>query len=81
LLAAPISYVEIVQAADVRQISFGPAGEGRLLAVWQLFEEFLEKGVIRRARIHGALVPRKNDIEVALACCQEIEQIPLPLTT
>ena len=48
---------------------------------WRLFAEFLEKGVIRRARVHGAIVPRKNDIEIAAACCRAIDGLELPLTT
>jgi hypothetical protein len=81
LLAAPVSYVEIVSAGDVREISFGPAASRRFFAVWRLFSEFLEKGVIRRARVHGAILPRENDVELALECCRGIEQSPLPLTT
>ena len=30
------------------------------LAEWQLFADFLEKGVIRRARVHAAIVPREE---------------------
>jgi hypothetical protein len=48
---------------------------------WRLFAEFLEKGVIRRARIHGAIVPRDNDVEIAAACCKAIDGLELPLTT
>ena len=81
LQAAPFSYAEIALPTDVREIAFYPAGQGRRLAVWRLFSEFLEKGVIRRARVHGAILPRENDVELALECCRAIEQSPLPLTT
>jgi hypothetical protein len=81
LRAKPMSYIEIASAADLYQISFGPGGEGRLFATWQLLTEFLEKGVIRRARVHAALLPRENDIELAIECCRAVERIPLPLTT
>ena len=43
--------------------------------------DFLEKGVIRRARVHAAVLPRENDVELALECCRAIENRPLPLTT
>ena len=75
------SYVEIACATDNRGIDFRPTPDGKLRAEWQLFADFLEKGVIRRAHVHGALLPRENDIELALECCRAIEQSPLPLTT
>jgi len=81
LLAAPFSYVEIVSAADVRNIVFPAGAKGRMDAEWRVFADFLEKGVIRRARIHGALLPRENDIELAVECCRAMEHSPLPLTT
>ncbi len=49
-------------------------------AKWELFADFLEKGVIRRARVYGVLLPREDDIELALECCAAVQQIPLPLT-
>jgi hypothetical protein len=75
------SYVEIVRATDNRGIDFRPTPDGKLRAEWQLFADFLEKGVIRRAHVHGALLPRENDIELSLECCRAIEQSPLPLTS
>jgi hypothetical protein len=81
LPAAPASYVEVVSTSDVRAVEFVPGPRGGWLARWQLFAEFLEKGVIRRARVHGVLVPRENDTEMALECCRAAEQCPLPLTT
>ncbi len=79
--AAQVSYVEIASSPDVRHIAFLPGTKGELIAEWHVFADFLEKGVIRRARVHGALLPRKNDVELALECCRAIEQCPLPLTT
>jgi hypothetical protein len=81
LLHNDFSYVEIMRATDHRGIAFRPTPAGKLRAEWELFADFLEKGVIRRARVHGALLPRENDIELALECCRAIEQSPLPLTT
>ena len=48
---------------------------------WQLFGEFLEKGVIRRARLQSLFLPRENDVQLAAEACQSIERRPLPLTT
>jgi hypothetical protein len=81
MLSAPFSYIEIVESTDFNELSCGPTGDGRLLANWRLFAEFLEKGVIRKARVHAAFIERENDCEVALECCRAIERSPLPLTT
>jgi hypothetical protein len=75
-----LSYIEIATASDIREIATFRTWAGPV-ANWGLFAEFLEKGVIRRARVHGALLPRKNDLELALECCRALVQIPLPLTT
>jgi hypothetical protein len=81
LPAAPASYVEVVSTSDVRTVEFAPDSRAGWMARWHLFAEFLEKGVIRRSRVHGALVPRASDTELALECCRAAEQCPLPLTT
>lgn len=77
----PVSYVEIMPASDFRELLVRPGAHDQPFAEWQLFADFLEKGVIRRARIHAALLPRKNDLELALECCKALERCPLPLTT
>lgn len=79
-LASGLSYVEIVPATDFCTARFNSLPRGHSKLRWQLFSEFLEKGVIRRARIHTAILPQKNDIELAAECCAALEQIPLPLT-
>jgi hypothetical protein len=80
LRSAPISYAEIVREADFRQLRFQRSSTGEMSAKWELFADFLEKGVIRRARVYGVLLPREDDIELALECCAAVQQIPLPLT-
>ncbi len=75
-----LSYLEIVPTTDFRKAQLATKSPGHSQLVWQLFAEFLEKGVIRRARIHAAILPRKNDIELAAECCAALEQVPLPLT-
>jgi hypothetical protein len=76
-----LSYVEIMPATDFRELLVRPDSNDGSSAEWQLFADFLEKGVIRRARVHTALLPRKNDLELALECCKAMEQCALPLTT
>jgi hypothetical protein len=81
LAAVPASYIEIVATTDFHSVSLERGANHELYAVWHLFAEFLEKGVIRRARVHAALLPRENDLELALECCRAVEHVPLPLTT
>lgn len=76
-----LSYVEIMHTTDFRELVIRPDANGVSCVEWRLFADFLEKGVIRRARVHAALVPRKNDIELAVECCRALQQSPLPLTT
>jgi hypothetical protein len=76
----PMSYAEVVEECDFRKLQLR-CRAGKCESRWQLFAEFLEKGVIRRARIHAAFLPRKGDVEYAAAFCRRIEQQPLPLTT
>jgi hypothetical protein len=81
LASSPETYIEVVTANDAQTIEFVPNPNGDWMARWHLFAEFLEKGVIRRARVHGALLPRANDTEIAIECCRAALQSPLPLTT
>jgi hypothetical protein len=77
---APLSYAEIMPAGDFQAVRAGSGANGSTLE-WRLFAEFLEKGVIRRARLHAAMLQRENDIDIAAACCAAIDKLELPLTT
>lgn len=81
LTGAPISYVEIMPPADFRELSLSRDESGHYRAAWHLFADFLEKGVIRRARLQSAFLPREHDVRLALASCAAMRQRPLPLTT
>jgi hypothetical protein len=81
LVGAPVSYAEIMPASDFRELTVRYILDGACQTSWQLFADFLEKGVIRRARMQSAFLPRRNDIAIAEALCQKIDQQPLPLTT
>jgi hypothetical protein len=76
-----LSYAEIMPANDFRQLTVRPGENGMCESRWELFSEFLEKGVIRRARLQSAFVPRHNDAELAAAYSRQISARPLPLTT
>ena len=75
-----ISYVEIMPGSDHRELVVERREDGTAQARWRVFADFLEKGVIRRARLQSGFVPRENDLEIAAACCRSIERQPLPLT-
>lgn len=76
-----ISYIEIAEANDFRQLMIERDDLGRCRADWELFAEFLEKGVIRRERLQAAFLPRENDVQLAADLCRSLESRPLPLTT
>jgi hypothetical protein len=76
-----VSYIEIAEANDFRQLTIERDDRGSCRADWELFAEFLEKGVIRRARLQAAFLPRENDVQLAADLCRSLESRPLPLTT
>ena len=74
------SYVEVMPTADFHRLSID-RNTDNIGSRWELFGEFLEKGVIRRARLQSLFVPREDDVQLAAEACQSIERRPLPLTT
>lgn len=80
LTAMSLSYVEIVPASDFCARSAQGMATREPYIAWHLFAEFLEKGVIRKARAYAAIVPTAHDIELAIECATAIDQSPLPLT-
>jgi hypothetical protein len=78
---ADFSYAEIIPPGDYRELRVSWSANGFCHTAWSLFADFLEKGVIWRARLQSLLLSRNNDVALARACCREIDQRPLPLTT
>lgn len=76
-----LGYAEIMPTSDFRQLAVERLSTGEFQSRWELFAEFLEKGVIRRARLQSLFVPRENDVQLVAECCRAIESQPLPLTT
>lgn len=79
------SYAEVMHASDFRQMELqhAPAANslvGKSSVRWHIFADFLEKGVIRRARLFAFFLPRENDSVLAAACCRSLDRLPLPLT-
>jgi hypothetical protein len=75
-----VSHFEIMEFSDFRSVCLSTTAAGSNVE-WRLFADFLEKGVIRRARVHTAFVPREHDIEFAAICCDAARHLELPLTT
>jgi hypothetical protein len=80
LPGVPLSYVEIMSGSDFHEVAVRRGSDATCNVVWELFGEFLEKGVIRRSQVHGVFVRRDDDLELAAACCGAVERSPLPLT-
>jgi hypothetical protein len=74
-----LTYAEMAHPSDFRQLDVTQK-TGTSRSNWQLFAHFLEKGVIRRARILSVVLPRENDIAAAASCCERFAVSPLPLT-
>jgi hypothetical protein len=83
LLDRPFSYIELVDPADCDAALIGnqPETPTAVQLSYQLFPEPIEKGVIRRARVRGLLLPRKDDVAVARDCYRQLLAAPPPLTT
>ena len=84
LLVRPVdadwSYVEIAHPADDCATRID-ARHGTTEVRRTLFGRFLEKGVIVRARLRGALVPRTHEEAAAGTLREALLSAPLPLTT
>lgn len=74
------TYAEIAVPGDFHELHLR-SHDASASTEWRLFSEFLEKGVIRRARIHAVLLPRVDDVDLAAACCESAKHMELPLTT
>lgn len=78
------SYAEMIHPSDdlgatwrPNSATASPAG----ILERRLFHEYLEKGVIRRARLRGIFVPRDDDGRLALGSYRDFLAERLPLTT
>ena len=74
------SYLEAAFPTDFIAIEPATATRGGIAWSRLLFGEQLEKGVIRRARIIGWILPRGNDLTTAVRLWTEFCDSPPPLT-
>jgi hypothetical protein len=73
-----VSYAELVFPADFQGARL-TGGEAARLS-YQIFPEFLEKGVIRKGRIWSVLLPQQGDLEAVKSIYQQMQIAPPPLT-
>ena len=73
------SLVEMTHPSDFQEIRVEQtSGQARIM--WQLLGQFLEKGVIRRARMQAAWLLREDDERAATKCYQAFAMSEAPLT-
>ena len=76
-----ISYAEMIHPSDFGQLVVRRSDDGEVHTVHRLFASFLEKGVIRRARLRGVLLERSGDVEAAADWYRALVSDRLPLAT
>ncbi len=75
------SYLEVVATSDSVGQGVHPGSDGTGQSHWPLGGDFLEKGVLRRARIRGQFVPQDRDIELATVLQTKLESEQPPIST
>jgi hypothetical protein len=73
-------YVEMIHPSDFHAVSVVAAPGGKLNIAVQIFQEHLEKGVIRRARVGGWFLPEADWRRHAWELYQALAAEPPPLT-
>lgn len=77
----PFTLAQLIYPSDFTTSELRWAGcSGPVECTYLLFQQPLEKGVIRRARLRSLFLPRERDVEWAVAAYQEFSRSPLPLT-
>jgi len=75
-----LTYAQMVHPSDFAGASVALDGRQPMVVNSTLFPERLEKGVIRRGRICGWLMPVENDLATATILARSFVDEPLPLT-
>lgn len=78
-----LSYVEMIHPADFDrdEITLGESADAPISVRHRLFPQPLEKGVILRARVRGAILTRSTDQELASALYSALSTADPPLGT
>jgi len=75
-----LSYAELILPSDFQSLQLTSQADNVMELRYALFGQFLEKGVILRARRRGVFLSRASDVEQASAACQAFVESYLPLT-
>jgi hypothetical protein len=77
------SYLEMIHPSDFAglEVSWNTSDPPQSTARFLLFDEPLEKGVIRRGRLRTMVLPRADDLATAQACYRCFAESAIPLTT
>jgi hypothetical protein len=78
--ALGLTYAQMVHPSDFAGASVALDGRQPMVVNSTLFPERLEKGVIRRGRICGWLMPADDDVATATALARDFVDEPPPLT-
>jgi hypothetical protein len=77
----PVSILVAAHPSDCEEDEIASEENDTSVIAFQIFGAGLEKGVIRRARLRTALLPREDDEEIARAWYANFLSAELPLTT
>ncbi|MGI9457547.1 MAG: hypothetical protein ACR2NU_13365 [Aeoliella sp.] len=80
-LTDELKLIEFAPAEDCATVSLDDSQHDNQVIHRRLFSHFLEKGVIRRARLFAAIAPANITEQQAEAICQDFLKAELPLTT
>ena len=74
-----VSYLEMTHPSDFQSLDY-EHHNGAVSVCWNLLGQFLEKGVIRRARLQGVWLPRQDDQQTAVERYRRFADSAAPLT-
>lgn len=77
------TFLEMIDPGEYTRLTLAPATTpdgDKVSSRFRVFEDRLEKGVIRRVRLRGLFLPRQSDTTAALACYRAFRESELPLT-
>jgi hypothetical protein len=73
--------LEIAHGADIAQTRIDRIDAHRFRSSYDLFEDHIEKGVIRRARMRSMVLPHDNVRGAAVECFRRFADAAVPLAT
>ncbi|MCA9213139.1 MAG: hypothetical protein KDB27_08750 [Planctomycetales bacterium] len=75
-----VSYLELVHPSDANLVRIEFSAD-QVETQFEIFNDRLEKGVIRRGRLRSHFIDRASDVDSAIELMREFQASPAPLTT